>query len=144
VVIHVVQRGDTLYHISIRYGVGMDVIQAANRLPDPGRLIVGQALVIPAPPGPRPVTTVNGYLPDTGARGQRIMNELGTHIRIPSKLAGIGGYFSDTKTLTKVQARSTPLRDTIRVWLAPFPSSGRPFAAHIAGRWQTKRPLATP
>jgi spore germination protein len=47
--IHVVQRGENLWLISRRYGVGVNRIAAVNELPDPNRLVVGQALVIPPP-----------------------------------------------------------------------------------------------
>ncbi|MEW9673485.1 LysM peptidoglycan-binding domain-containing protein [Ammoniphilus sp. 3BR4] len=47
--IHVVQHGETLWLLSRRYGVPHTQIAAANELPDPNRLAVGQALVIPMP-----------------------------------------------------------------------------------------------
>ncbi|KKB41784.1 LysM peptidoglycan-binding domain-containing protein [Bacillus thermotolerans] len=45
--IHVVQRGQTLYGIARLYQTSVQSIAAANELPDPSRLVVGQALVIP-------------------------------------------------------------------------------------------------
>lgn len=45
--IHVVQYGETLWLLSRRYGVSPNQITAANQLPDPNQLVVGQALVIP-------------------------------------------------------------------------------------------------
>ena len=45
--IHVVQTGETLTAIASRYSVLPEVIAEANDLPDPNRLVVGQALVIP-------------------------------------------------------------------------------------------------
>ncbi|MBO1914631.1 LysM peptidoglycan-binding domain-containing protein, partial [Microvirga sp. 3-52] len=45
--IHVVQRGENLYAIGKTYGVSVEVIATANEIPDPSRLVVGQALVIP-------------------------------------------------------------------------------------------------
>lgn len=47
--IHVVKSGDTLWHISQTYGTSMNQIIAANGLDDPNRLVLGEALVIPAP-----------------------------------------------------------------------------------------------
>ncbi|WLD92632.1 LysM peptidoglycan-binding domain-containing protein [Alkalihalobacillus sp. AL-G] len=47
--IHVVQSGDTLWRISQQYGVNMNQIVRANDLDDPNRIVIGQALVIPAP-----------------------------------------------------------------------------------------------
>ncbi|PLR78982.1 spore gernimation protein [Bacillus sp. V3-13] len=46
-VIHVVQRGETLWAISRRYGVAISQIVSANQLENPDRLVVGLALVIP-------------------------------------------------------------------------------------------------
>ena len=45
----VVQPGDTLYSLSQQYRVPMDRLLLDNRLPDPSRLVVGQALVIQFP-----------------------------------------------------------------------------------------------
>jgi spore germination protein len=45
--IHVVQKGQSLYGIAQAYGINYQEIAQANELPDPSRLVVGQALVIP-------------------------------------------------------------------------------------------------
>ena len=45
--IYIIRHGDTLWAISRRFGVGMDLISAANGLQDIPYLVVGQALVIP-------------------------------------------------------------------------------------------------
>ncbi len=47
---YIVQEGDTLYDIALRYGVDMDEIIAINGLEDPNTLYVGQELLIPLPP----------------------------------------------------------------------------------------------
>ena len=44
---HVVQPGETLYRISQRYGVTMDVIAQANNITDYTRIYSGQVLTIP-------------------------------------------------------------------------------------------------
>lgn len=46
-IIHVVSSGETLSGIARRYGSNVSQIAAANELPDPNRLTVGQALVVP-------------------------------------------------------------------------------------------------
>jgi LysM repeat protein len=49
-VIHVVQAGENLFRISLRYGVTVDEIVAANNLGSPDAILsVGQELIIPAP-----------------------------------------------------------------------------------------------
>lgn len=45
--IHVVQAGETLFRISVRYGVPMASIIAANNITNPARIYAGQQLVIP-------------------------------------------------------------------------------------------------
>jgi LysM repeat protein len=62
-VLHVVQSGDTLLGISLRYGVPMNIIQKANDIQDPESIRAGQQLVIPIGPtgtataGPQPTPT---------------------------------------------------------------------------------------
>src|SRR5690606_28989182 len=60
--IYVVQPGDNLYRISLRYNVTIAAIVAANGIPNPNLIYVGQRLVIPAggttpPPPGTPVPT---------------------------------------------------------------------------------------
>ena len=45
--IHVVQKGQSLYGIAQAYGITYQDIARANEIPDPSRIVVGQALVIP-------------------------------------------------------------------------------------------------
>lgn len=47
--IYVVQPGDSLYSIAVRFGLPMSQLMADNRLPDPTRLVVGQTLVLRFP-----------------------------------------------------------------------------------------------
>ena len=46
-VVHIVQRGETLYSIARRYGVDMWTIARVNGILNPNRIYVGQRLVIP-------------------------------------------------------------------------------------------------
>lgn len=46
--IHVVMPGESLWQIANRYGVSADETAEINGLPDPSRLVIGQALVIPS------------------------------------------------------------------------------------------------
>jgi LysM repeat protein len=57
---HTGVRGETLFSIGRLYGVSPRAIASANRLVNPNRIYVGQALYIPAEsgyPGPRPCGT---------------------------------------------------------------------------------------
>jgi LysM repeat protein len=53
-VLHVVQSGDTLLGISLKYGVSMNLIQTVNEIQDPESIRVGQQLVIPIGPAYTP------------------------------------------------------------------------------------------
>jgi len=44
---HLVEKGDTLYAIGLRYGYGYKEIAAANNIPAPYNIQVGQTLVLP-------------------------------------------------------------------------------------------------
>ncbi|MCX7622151.1 MAG: LysM domain-containing protein [Thermomicrobium sp.] len=44
---YVVQPGDTLYSIAVRFGVSLEALIEANGIEDPNRLQAGQVLVIP-------------------------------------------------------------------------------------------------
>lgn len=63
-VLHVVQSGDTLLGISLKYGVAMGVIQRANDIKDPESIRAGQQLVIPI--GPTPTATAGLNATPTG------------------------------------------------------------------------------
>jgi LysM repeat protein len=44
---YVVRAGDTLFSIAMRYGTTVQIIQTANRLPNPNSIFAGQTLTIP-------------------------------------------------------------------------------------------------
>jgi lipoprotein-anchoring transpeptidase ErfK/SrfK len=46
--VHVVQSGENLFRIGLRYGVTVDALMAANGLRDTGHIYAGQRLTIPA------------------------------------------------------------------------------------------------
>jgi LysM repeat protein len=56
--IYVVQPGDNLYRIALRFGVSQPVLMAANGLTNPSRVYVGQRLVIPGASAPVAAATV--------------------------------------------------------------------------------------
>jgi LysM repeat protein len=44
---HVVQRGENLFRIALRYGVSYPVLAQVNGIIDPNRIYVGQVLNLP-------------------------------------------------------------------------------------------------
>ena len=64
---HVVQRGETLFRIALRYGVTVDSLVSFNGLANPNRIYAGQTLLIPngspsapAAPAAAPVASGSG------------------------------------------------------------------------------------
>lgn len=45
--IHIVQRGENLYRIGLRYGISVQAIAQANSIVNPNQIFVGQKLIIP-------------------------------------------------------------------------------------------------
>lgn len=57
-IVHVVAPGETLSGIAMRYGTTVAAIAAANNIPNPNWIYVGQRLVIPGYPAPPPANYV--------------------------------------------------------------------------------------
>ncbi|MDI3257911.1 MAG: glycosyl hydrolase family 18 protein [Kyrpidia sp.] len=87
--IHVVQRGESLWLLSRRYGVTVGRIAAANELPNPDVLVPGQALVIPtpSPPGPKPAIDVNAFTFQFDPAGAQEVRRVGRHLTYLSPFA---------------------------------------------------------
>ena len=62
---YVVQDGDTLNEIAIRFGVSTDEIMAANAITDPNSLFIGQSIIIPGLEGITGVLTIEVLPLDT-------------------------------------------------------------------------------
>ena len=69
-IVHVVQAGENLFRISLRYGVSMANIQAANSIVNTNLIFTGQQLVIPGTTGgtsaPPPADTTQPATPPSG------------------------------------------------------------------------------
>jgi LysM repeat protein len=50
-VVHIVQRGENVFRISLRYGTTVRAIATANALANPNRIYPGQRLLVPCPSG---------------------------------------------------------------------------------------------
>jgi len=70
-IVHVVQQGENLFRLALRYGTTVDAIMAANGLTDEHKIDVGQRLVIPGGSGisataPAAATTGGTYVVQPG------------------------------------------------------------------------------
>ncbi|ABZ85307.1 peptidoglycan-binding domain protein, putative [Heliomicrobium modesticaldum Ice1] len=89
-IVYYVRPGDTMTAIAQRYGVALEQLLAANRLPNPDVLQVGQAIAIPVPASP------GGLCPtlSLGARGasvRRLQQLLARSGLNPGPIDGIFG-----------------------------------------------------
>ena len=93
-IVHVVQRGETLYSIARHYGSSVSAIAAANGITNVNRITVGQRLVIPTgspgttPPGSvyvvRPGDTLYSIARRLGVTVQALVNV--NHIANPNRI----------------------------------------------------------
>lgn len=83
--IHVVAPGESLYGISLWYGVSVGLIADANGIIDTNRIYAGQRLIIPAGRSPYVPPPVYNPPPSTGARVY--------YIRPGDTLAGIAALY---------------------------------------------------
>jgi murein DD-endopeptidase MepM/ murein hydrolase activator NlpD len=77
--VHVVQRGETLFSIARRYGTTVETITHANGIPDPRHIFVGQTLRIPSELGP--VETWSAHVVQNGESLTAIAARHGVHWR---------------------------------------------------------------
>ncbi|GAB4574094.1 MAG: hypothetical protein Kow0077_18910 [Anaerolineae bacterium] len=65
---HVVQRGENLFRIALRYGVTVEAMARANNITDPGRVYAGQVLIIPgSEPSSAPAAETSAASPPASA-----------------------------------------------------------------------------
>jgi murein DD-endopeptidase MepM/ murein hydrolase activator NlpD len=75
--VYVVQAGDTLWEIALRFGVSMDSLQRANGLSDPGQIKAGDELIIPGMEG------IQGKLVTTEIGFGESLRSLSRRYRVP-------------------------------------------------------------
>ena len=91
-VVHVVQPGENLYRIALRYGVTVNAIVAANGLPNANHIYVGQRLVIPvggASSGITPSSSGGTHTVQRGENLYRIALRYGTTVSVVAAANGI-------------------------------------------------------
>ncbi len=90
--VHVVQPGENLYRIALRYGTSYQELAAANGISDPNRIYVGQRLVIPGEQGSAaqpPAPTNRVHVVQRGENLYRIALHYGTNYHTLAAANGI-------------------------------------------------------
>lgn len=116
--VHVVQRGETLLRIALRYGTTVQALASANGIANPNRIYVGQRLMIPgggsspvAPPSLPPGGNISGRWIDVDLSEQRVTAYEGS-TPVRSTLASTGLPRTPTPTgdfRIYVKYRSAPM-----------------------------------
>jgi murein DD-endopeptidase MepM/ murein hydrolase activator NlpD len=75
--LHGLRRGDTLSEIAASYGLSVDALRRANRLPPTGHLIVGETLRIPSTASPHAVSQSDQT---STSSGEALMLALQRHV----------------------------------------------------------------
>jgi len=91
-IVHVVQRGENLFRIALRYGVTVDAIAEANGLASARRIYVGQRLIIPTGEGHAgqpPSSSSSVHVVQRGENLYRIALRYGTTFRALAAANGI-------------------------------------------------------
>ena len=89
--VHIVQPGENLYRIALRYGTTIQALAAANGLSNTGRIYVGQQIVVPSggnENAPTSAATDEAHVVRSGENLYRIALQYG--IRVSAILASIG------------------------------------------------------
>ncbi len=113
---HVVQPEENLFRIALRYNLTVEAVMAANGLPDPDHVMVGQALLIPlgdsaapTPSAPVRTTVLGGSVMHTIAAGETAAHIAAQYgVTLDALLAANG--LSGESTLRAGQTLVIPLR----------------------------------
>ncbi|MFN8377959.1 MAG: LysM peptidoglycan-binding domain-containing protein [Anaerolineae bacterium] len=120
-VVHVVQRGENLFRISLRYGTTMGAIIAANGIANPNVIYAGQVLRIPCPSGvvlpistPGGVPTLPPYVPTPifitvpGSSSVQVVAPSGGSVVVPPPVSSVNCFgFRPTSPLDGMSSSST-------------------------------------
>jgi murein DD-endopeptidase MepM/ murein hydrolase activator NlpD len=101
--LHVIRRGETLSEIAHAYGISVDALRRANRLPHTSHVIVGETLRIPPTEGPQ----------DIAARQQTVQSS-------DRSLVGGGQRHGARHTPAPMQARHGLLWPVAGLLTSPF------------------------
>jgi spore germination protein len=116
--IHVVRAGQSLTGIAQAYGTTAADITQANELPNPDRLVVGQALVIPI--------TGRFYWVQPGDTLSAISRRTGVPVQ-------------EIASINRISA-SQPLQPGLRLYLPPRPKTAAEFNAYVEPRGTSVAP----
>ena len=93
---HVVQSGENLYRIALRYGLNVDQLVVANQIVDPSQIYVGQILNIPSASSEASPAVENSAEPVAVAQSQPATAPIYHIVEVGQSLASIGLQYGVT------------------------------------------------
>ena len=127
-VVHVVREGETLGHIALRHGTTVAALTAANAVPAPSLIQVGQRLVLPTPAAPPPEPAA---APEPAPAPPTVTVVAGDTL---SAIADRAGTTLEALLASSGLDRATPIRPGQQVVLPAPPTPPPPVASTFAGR----------
>ncbi|MEZ0118045.1 UNVERIFIED_ORG: spore germination protein [Heyndrickxia coagulans] len=133
--IHVVERNDTVSNLAQRYSVPASEIISANELPDPDRLVIGQAIVIPITGRfywVRPGDSLYSIAQQAGISYQELarINDISIHQQLRP---GLRLYLPPSpKKRAEFNAYVEPFRNTVSASLETSARKAAPYLTYLA------------
>lgn len=145
---HTVLAGQNLFRISLRYGVNMYDVAAANGIADVSRIYAGQVLYIPCPNGTTPTTPtttvvnpISAYVPSTSYPVVTTPVSAGTHtldctgFRATSPLDGFPDgattfYWDLPRSATGIEIYQVIVVDDLGRRVASFDTAGGIYSTY--------------
>ncbi|NWF68757.1 MAG: LysM peptidoglycan-binding domain-containing protein [Chloroflexi bacterium] len=141
--IHVVQRGETLFRIALRYGTTVAELAALNGITDPGSIFVGQRLLVPGSAASAPAAPQT-HVVQPGETLRSIAELYGTNVEALAALNNI----IDVNTIyvgqvLNISAPAAPTPFTQNTVTDQQPASNAPVLIHIVQPGETLFRIAT-
>ncbi len=122
--VHIVQRGENLFRIALRYGITYQALAAANGIVNPNRVYVGQRLVMPG----------HGATPSPTPSGQTYVVRRGDTLSSIAQRYGVSMW-----TLAQANSIRNPsfiyVGQVLRIPSGGSPAPPSPSPAPTGGRW---------
>jgi LysM repeat protein len=125
---YVVQPGDNLYRISLKFGIAADAIARANGIVNPNILFVGQTLIIPTGGTTQPAP--GSDLPTPVATAMGLVTEAATAAATSEAAATTAATVAPTETTIPTATTAATADATVQITITT-PTAGAPQVAAV-------------
>lgn len=140
-VTHVVQPGENLFRIALRYGLTTQEVAAANGIADPTRIYVGQTLVIPIAGSSVPAVSIASTIDNPAAvhivqPGENLFR-IGLKYGVTAQQIAMMNGLAGTTTIFVGQRLTIPPSGVARSQPVPVATDGTRLAVSLFGQQHT-------